>query len=189
MSFVMKEWLPRLVEFAGRRKLTNVSTSEITYADVERSEGTVSQEGDAFSPTNMNGLEQRIADAFDEVNQSLQPSIIKGENITMNQLGYNTEGAVILFTPNFSGHVILSVTGTPYDYWTDGKEYQIYAYTENNYVNMSNKTSSITQNYTNICFPYHCVNGVPFYINAKHFAQSTSITFKFSYRMLVINRE
>ena len=71
MSFVTKEWKDRLAEFAGRRKLTNVSTGEETTVDVSRAEGEVSQAGDAFSAANMNDLEQRIKDGFDKVDTNL----------------------------------------------------------------------------------------------------------------------
>lgn len=69
--FITKEWKDRLVEFAGRRKLKNVSTNEETVFDVSRNEGAVSQEGDAFSAKNMNDLEQRIKDGFDKVDANL----------------------------------------------------------------------------------------------------------------------
>lgn len=72
MAFVTKEWKDRLVEFAGRRKLKNVTTGAETVFDVSRSEGAVSQAGDAFSAANMNNLEQRIKNEFDTVNGSLQ---------------------------------------------------------------------------------------------------------------------
>ena len=62
--FTPKEWKARLVEFAGRRLLRNVANGESTTYDVSRSEGQVSQEGDAFNTKNMNDLEQRIADGF-----------------------------------------------------------------------------------------------------------------------------
>lgn len=71
MSFITKEWKDRLVEFAGRRKLTNVSSGEEMVVDVSRSEGHVSQAGDAYSAANMNDLEQRIADGFGQVNSNL----------------------------------------------------------------------------------------------------------------------
>lgn len=47
--FTPKEWKARLVEFAGRRLLRNVANGESTTYDVSRSEGQVSQEGDAFN--------------------------------------------------------------------------------------------------------------------------------------------
>lgn len=74
MAFVTKTWKDRMVEYAGRRKLKNVATGEEVLMDVSRSEGTVSQAGDAFSAANMNNLEQRIKNEFDTVNSSLQDS-------------------------------------------------------------------------------------------------------------------
>lgn len=68
--FTAKEWKNRLVEFAGRRSLKNVSTNETTVYDVTRNEGQVSQEGDSFSATTMNDLEQRISDAFSEAEEA-----------------------------------------------------------------------------------------------------------------------
>lgn len=62
--FNAKEWKARLVEFAGRRMLRNVANGETTTYDVSRSEGQVSQEGDAFNTKNMNDLEQRVANGF-----------------------------------------------------------------------------------------------------------------------------
>lgn len=62
--FTPKEWKARLVEFAGRRLLRNVANGESTTFDVSRSEGQVSQEGDAFNTKNMNDLEQRISNGF-----------------------------------------------------------------------------------------------------------------------------
>lgn len=62
--FTPKEWKARLVEFAGRRLLRNVANGQSATYDVSRSEGLVSQEGDAFNTKNMNDLEQRIADGF-----------------------------------------------------------------------------------------------------------------------------
>lgn len=66
MAFIKKEWKNRLVEFAGRRKLTRVAGSidNQIIVDVTREEGAVSQQGDAFSGENMNDLEQRIEDGF-----------------------------------------------------------------------------------------------------------------------------
>lgn len=72
--FTAKEWKNRLVEFAGRRSLKNVSTNETTVYDVTRNEGQVSQEGDSFSATTMNDLEQRISEGFsaaEEANSQL----------------------------------------------------------------------------------------------------------------------
>lgn len=66
MAFQKKTWKDRLVEFAGRRKLTRVSGSidSQIIVDVTREEGTVSQVGDAFAGANMNDLENRIEEGF-----------------------------------------------------------------------------------------------------------------------------
>ena len=70
MAFEQKTWTDRLTEYPTRRKLTKTDgTTEIV--DVARLEGTISQEGDAFSAENMNDLEQRIADEFDSQNKTL----------------------------------------------------------------------------------------------------------------------
>lgn len=80
MAFVTKVWKDRLVEYAGRRKLKNVATGAEALYDVTRSEGTVSQAGDAFSASNMNNLEQRIKNEFDTVNNSLGGNILTYED-------------------------------------------------------------------------------------------------------------
>lgn len=84
MAFKKKTWKDRMVEYAGRRKLTNINTKQAVVYDVERSEGNVSQEGDAFSSQNMNDLEQRVADGFSAVEQ------------TTTKLNQNLGGAKII---------------------------------------------------------------------------------------------
>lgn len=70
MAFIQKTWKDRVAEFINRRTLTKEDgTTELVT--VERSEGTISQEGDAFSAANMNNLEQRIADEFGELNSKI----------------------------------------------------------------------------------------------------------------------
>ncbi|MCM1327266.1 MAG: hypothetical protein NC094_12110 [Bacteroidales bacterium] len=68
MAFVKKTWKDRLVEYAGRRQLKRVSgdANSTMIVDVSRSEGTVSQPGDAFSAANMNDMEKRIEDGFSD---------------------------------------------------------------------------------------------------------------------------
>ena len=100
MAFKKKEWKARLVEFAGRRALRNVNTGESVTYDVTRNEGAISQEGDAFSPENMNGLEQRIFEAFADVEVS--SDTIKRDvsklNANGNIEGYSVEPAGLYVT-------------------------------------------------------------------------------------------
>ena len=97
MAFVKKTWKDRIAEFPTRRRLTKEdNTSELVT--VAREEGTLSQEGDAFSADNMNDLENRIDAEFTEVNGKLE-NIFQGykvaifcENIpfTNGEAYYNT---------------------------------------------------------------------------------------------------
>ena len=102
MAFVTKTWKDRLVEYAGRRKLKNVATGEEVLMDVSRSEGTVSQAGDAFSAANMNNLEQRIKNEFDTVNSSLN-GMRFGTDGDGNYGYYGADGSLISFKSGFSG--------------------------------------------------------------------------------------
>ena len=71
MAFEKKAWTDRVAEFINRRVLTKEDgTTEIVT--VARSEGNVTQEGDAFNSENMNNLEQRIAYEF-----ALQGAIVE----------------------------------------------------------------------------------------------------------------
>ncbi len=72
MAFKKKTWVDRMVEYAGRRKITNATTMAAQIVDVERAEGVVSEEGTAINAANMNDLEQRTADAFSGVEQEIE---------------------------------------------------------------------------------------------------------------------
>ena len=70
MGFIKKIWQARVSEYPTRRTLTKEDgTTELVT--VARNEGQISKEGDAFSPDNMNDLEERIGAAFEETNNSL----------------------------------------------------------------------------------------------------------------------
>lgn len=64
MAFVTKTWVDRISEHPNRRLLSPTGTAN-TY-DVTRDEGTVTRDGDAFSAANMNNLESRILNGFEE---------------------------------------------------------------------------------------------------------------------------
>lgn len=83
MAFAKKTWKDRIAEFPTRRRLTKEdNTSELVT--VAREEGTLSQEGDAFSAENMNDLESRIDVEFTELNGKLNLlqhyKVINGSN-------------------------------------------------------------------------------------------------------------
>ncbi len=71
MGFIKKIWKDRISEFPTRRSLTKTDgTSELV--SVARSEGMISEEGDAFSAENMNDFENRVANGFSELTEKLQ---------------------------------------------------------------------------------------------------------------------
>ena len=65
--FNIKTWLDSIVEYPTRRTIHDVNAGTDTVVTVTRNVGTVTQEGDLWNATNMNGLEGRIATAFDNV--------------------------------------------------------------------------------------------------------------------------
>lgn len=68
MGFIKKIWKDRISEFPTRRSLTKTDgASELVT--VARSEGMISEEGDAFSAENMNDFENRVANGFNELNE------------------------------------------------------------------------------------------------------------------------
>ena len=82
MAFAKKTWKDRIAEFPTRRRLTKEdNTSELVT--VAREEGTLSQEGDAFSAENMNDLENRIDAEFTEVNGNLSKLGINKKTLTV----------------------------------------------------------------------------------------------------------
>ena len=66
MAFVKKTWQGRISEYPNRRTITD-ENGVAKLVTVGRSEGAVSQEGDAFTASSMNDLEQRIYNAFSEI--------------------------------------------------------------------------------------------------------------------------
>lgn len=64
--FVKKTWQNRLSEHPTRRQLVDVSTGNTQIVDVTRSEGQIYNIGDGFTQANMNDLENRIYNAFED---------------------------------------------------------------------------------------------------------------------------
>ena len=78
-----KTWRDRQVEHAGRRILTNVSTSETMTVDVERAEGAVSVAGNPFNAAQMNDLESRVTAGFTTTETEVNKKIT-GDGIDTN---------------------------------------------------------------------------------------------------------
>ena len=69
--YTPKTWVDRTSEYPMRRSLTYADDGTVRVATVERNEGTVSQQGDAFSAANMNSLEGRINSGFVAVEDAI----------------------------------------------------------------------------------------------------------------------
>lgn len=112
MAFKKKTWVDRMVEYAGRRKITNVTTMAAQIVDVERAEGVVSEEGTAINAVNMNDFEQRTADAFSAVQQD-----IEGINSDLDECTFERreDGAYITYTPPGGADPVQKKLGSPSD--------------------------------------------------------------------------
>lgn len=88
MAFTRKTWKDRIAEYPTRRRLTK-SDGSTELVTVAREEGEISQEGDAFSASNMNDLEKRVGEEFDAINSSLE-----------KLLEYDVDNKVILTESN-----------------------------------------------------------------------------------------
>lgn len=108
MAFAKKTWKDRIAEFPTRRRLTKEdNTSELVT--VAREEGTLSQEGDAFSAENMNDLESRIDEEFTSVNGKLQTAnLYLGDIIKVSAnvatIGWHNNDISIPTSPNIDGY-------------------------------------------------------------------------------------
>lgn len=90
MGFNLKTWVNRISEYPTRRKLTK-SDGSTELVTVERAEGQVSQEGNAFSADEMNDLEKRIREGFDELNNDLDKRLLNGIGNLVLQKGTNID--------------------------------------------------------------------------------------------------
>ena len=107
--YSLKNWKNRDVEFPGRRTLTDVLTSTSQTVDVTRSEGTITEAGDAFDASTMNDLEGRISSAF---------LLVDGAKFD-NPTNSPSEGYIVKYS---SGSVVWAAEsggGTTYEDYTD----------------------------------------------------------------------
>ena len=65
--FSKKTWLDTIAEYPTRRTIHDVNANTDTVVTVTRNVGTITQNGDVWNATNMNGLEGRIETAFNNV--------------------------------------------------------------------------------------------------------------------------
>lgn len=98
--FEKKTWTDRITEYPKRRRLNEVEGQPNIF-DVDREEGIITSEGDAFNSTNMNSLENRIEVAFDNTETKIN----------------TVRAGVQLFSSNgTSGTITLNDNVSNYDY-------------------------------------------------------------------------
>ena len=77
MSFNVKTWVNRRVQYPGRCILKDTTSGASQTVDMIRAEGIEQMKGDAVSETTMNDLESRISSEFINVNNSINTTNAK----------------------------------------------------------------------------------------------------------------
>ena len=85
MSFNVKTWVNRRVQYPGRYILKDTTSGASQTVDMIRAEGTEQTKGDAVSETTMNDLESRISSEFINVNNSIN-TINEKRNLTKDKV-------------------------------------------------------------------------------------------------------
>ena len=107
MAYSSKVWKDRVSEYANRRKLIDSSSNE-SVVTVQRYEGQITQEGDAFNAANMNDLESRIANGLGEK----QDVLVSGTTLkTLNDINLLGSGNIAVQPTLVSGTNIKSING------------------------------------------------------------------------------
>lgn len=74
-TFEKKTWTDRVSEYPTRRTLTYPASGVSDIVTVERNEGQITNQGDAFNATNMNDLESRIDTCIRTMNSNFQAGV------------------------------------------------------------------------------------------------------------------
>ncbi len=86
MAFAKKTWKDRVSQYPNRRTINDgVVTKQVT---VGRDEGTITEQGDGFTASNMNDLEQRIFEGIEAAGSELTA----GDNIDITGNAINVTG-------------------------------------------------------------------------------------------------
>lgn len=79
MWFTKRLWKDRQTEFPNRRTVTYEDGSA-ALVRLTRTEGEISEEGDAFNAQNMNDLEERIANADNQITETIRNMLQNSSN-------------------------------------------------------------------------------------------------------------
>ena len=73
MAFIKKLWKNRVSDYPTRRLITPVGQGDAFVAEIERNEGTITEEGDPFNAATMNDLENRIEQGIGAGSAAIAP--------------------------------------------------------------------------------------------------------------------
>lgn len=104
--YVSRTWKDRISEYPTRRILTDTTTLETQQVTVTRDEGTVTEAGDNWDASNLNGMESRINSAFNalaacgftEVTGTLS---VGSTSITLSDASITTSSTIDVFVDTF----------------------------------------------------------------------------------------
>lgn len=150
MAFDKITWQNRISQYPNRRKIKNISDNSETIVDIYREEGTIQNEGMAFSASTMNNLEDRIGKMFPVSIENGGTGKTTAIEARQN-LGINISQTVGSWTPKLSSDKISPTYTTEYNV---GKYYKI-----NNLVYI---TFHIKGKITNAGTGYAKITGLPF---------------------------
>ena len=163
MAFPKKTWKNRISQYPNRRKIKNISDNSETIVDIYREEGTIQNEGDAFSASTMNDLEGRIGNMF-------PVSIANGGTGKTTAIEARQNLGIDISQTVGSWEPKLSSDGTAPKYTTEynvGKYYKI-----NNLVYI---TFHIKGKITNAGTEYAQITGLPFTSQSNMFDQALAL--------------
>lgn len=163
MAFDKKLWQNRISQYPNRRKIKNISDNSETIVDIYREEGTIQNEGDAFSASTMNDLEGRIWNMFPVSIENGGTGKTTAIEARQN-LGINISETVGSWEPKLSSDGISPTYTTEYNV---GKYYKI-----NNLVYI---TFHIKGKITNAGTEYAQITGLPFTSQPNMFDQALSL--------------
>lgn len=163
MAFDKITWQNRISQYPNRRKIKNISDNSETIVDIYREEGTIQNEGMAFSASTMNNLEDRIGKMFPVSIENGGTGKTTAIEARQN-LGINISQTVGSWTPKLSSTGIAPKYTTEYNV---GKYYKI-----NNLVYI---TFHIKGKITNAGTGYAQITGLPFTSKADMLGQALSL--------------
>ena len=111
MAFVKKVWKDRISDFPNRRIIDDGVTTRVVT--VSRSEGTITEAGDAFNATNMNDLEDRIEAATGATYTELTGTLTAGQtSITLSDVSIATTSTIDYYTDHYGVNPVGVIVST-----------------------------------------------------------------------------